>query len=160
VCYRNELPVARKIDQIAQAIDEYQKENENLCEHLTPTTPPAMKEQRKQEEIVQVQEMEQQVSTVVKLLDKAAQIWTRLEENPHVQRWDKEEERINAMIQELKQRHKTIPIPERVKGTQDIKNMQVELITTQTQKQERRAQIEPLQEWVAEIIAQAKGDRT
>jgi hypothetical protein len=56
--------------------------------------------------------MEQQVSTTAELLDKAAQLWTRLEEDPQVQRWDKEEERINAMIQELKQRQKTIPIPE------------------------------------------------
>jgi hypothetical protein len=37
------------------------------------------------------------------LLDKAAQLWTRLEEDPQVQHWDKEEERINATIQELKQ---------------------------------------------------------
>jgi hypothetical protein len=47
-----------------------------------------------------------------------------LEEDPQVQRWDKEEERINAAIQELKQRQKTIPIPERVKGMQEMKNMQ------------------------------------
>jgi hypothetical protein len=38
------------------------------------------------------------------LFDKAAQLWTRLEEDPQVQHWDKEEERINATIQELKQR--------------------------------------------------------
>jgi hypothetical protein len=48
--------------------------------------------------------MEQQVSTTYELLDKATQLWTWLEEDPQVQRWDKEEEWINAMIQELKQR--------------------------------------------------------
>jgi predicted nucleic acid-binding Zn-ribbon protein len=83
-----------------------------------------------------------------------------LEEDPQVQRWDKEKERINAEIQKLKQRKKTIPIPERVKGTQEMKKMQVELITAQTQKQERRAQIEPLKERVEKVIAQAKGAKT
>jgi conjugal transfer/entry exclusion protein len=36
----NELLVARKIDQIAQAIDQYQKEIENLREQLKPTVVP------------------------------------------------------------------------------------------------------------------------
>jgi hypothetical protein len=48
------------------------------------------------------------------------------------------------MIQELKQRPNTIPIPERVKGMQELKKMQAKLITAQTQKQEHQAQIEPL----------------
>jgi hypothetical protein len=93
-----------------------------------------VKEKRKQEARAQLQEMEQQVSTAVELVDKVAQIWTRLEEEPQVQRWDKEEERINAMIQELKQRQKTIPIPKRFKGTQEMNKMQAELITVKTQK--------------------------
>jgi hypothetical protein len=109
---------------------------------------------------MQLQEMEKQVSTTADLLEKAAQLWTRLEEDPQVQCWDKEEERINAVIQELKQRQKTIPIPEHVKGMQELKKMQAELITAQTQKQERQAQIEPLQEWVAEVLAQAEAART
>jgi hypothetical protein len=58
------------------------------------------------------------------LLDKEAQLWTRLEEDPQVQHWDKQEERINAMIQELKQRQNTIPIPKWVNGTQELKNIQ------------------------------------
>jgi hypothetical protein len=37
------------------------------------------------------------------LLDKVAQLWTRMEEDPQVQHLDKEEDRINAMIKELKQ---------------------------------------------------------
>jgi hypothetical protein len=90
--------------------------------------------------------MEKKVSTTVDVLDKAVQLWTRLEEDPQVQRWDKEEERINAAIQEIKQRKNTIPIPERVKGMQELKKMQEELITAQTQKEEHQAQIEPSQE--------------
>jgi hypothetical protein len=34
------------------------------------------------------------------------------------------------------------------------------LITTQEQKQERQAQIELLQEWVVEVLAQEEGART
>jgi hypothetical protein len=64
---------------------------------------------------MQLQKIEQQVSTTIDLFDKATQLWIRLEEDSQFQKWDKEEERINAMIQELKQRHKTIPIPEHVK---------------------------------------------
>jgi hypothetical protein len=55
----NELPVAEKIDQIEQAIEQYQKELETLRENLTPTTPPAVKEKRKQEATTQLQEIEQ-----------------------------------------------------------------------------------------------------
>jgi hypothetical protein len=54
----NELLVAGKIDQITQAIDQYQKEIENLYEQLTPTTPPIVKEKRKQEATTQLHEME------------------------------------------------------------------------------------------------------
>jgi hypothetical protein len=76
--------------------------------------------------------MKKQVSMIVDLLDKEVQLCTRLEEDPQVQRWDKEEEMINEVIQEIKQRKKTIPILERVKGMHELKNMQVELITVQT----------------------------
>jgi hypothetical protein len=45
-------------------------------------------------------------------------------------------------------------------GNQDMKKMQAQLITAQTQKHERQAQIEPLQEWVAEVLVQAEGAKT
>jgi hypothetical protein len=41
-----------------------------------------MKEQRKQEATMELQEIEQQVSTTVELFNKEVQIWTRLEEDP------------------------------------------------------------------------------
>ena len=121
---RNELPVVENIDQIVQAIEQYQKDIENLREQLIATTPPVVKEKRKKEETTQLQEIEQQVSIATNLFDKATQLWTRLEEDPQVQQWNKEEERINAAIQELKQKQKTIPILERVKGTQEMKKLQ------------------------------------
>jgi hypothetical protein len=45
-----------------------------------------------------MQEMEKQVSTTTDLLEKAALLCTILEEDPQVQCWDKEEERINVGI--------------------------------------------------------------
>jgi hypothetical protein len=82
-----------------------------------------VKEQRKKEATTQLQEIEQQVSTTTDLFDKEAQIWTKLEEDQQVQKWDKEEERINTMIQDLKQRQKTMPITEHIKGVQDMKKL-------------------------------------
>jgi hypothetical protein len=99
----SELPSAEKIDQIAQEIDQYQKKIETLHGQIRPTTPPPVKEKRKQEAEMQLQELEKQISMAANLLDKEKQLWTRLEEDPQVQHWDKEEDRINAMIQELKQ---------------------------------------------------------
>jgi hypothetical protein len=51
---------------------------------------------------MQLQEIEKQIITTVEFFDKETQLWTRLEEDLQVQIWDKEEERINAVIQELK----------------------------------------------------------
>ena len=45
--HRDELTAIENIDQIAQMIDQYQKEIENICDYLTPTTPPIVKEHRK-----------------------------------------------------------------------------------------------------------------
>lgn len=104
---------------------------------------------------MQLQELEKQVSTATDLLDIATQLWTKLEEDPRVQQWDKEEERINATIQEFKQQQKTIPIGDRVKGTQELKKLQAELLTAQTRKQGRQDQIEPLQERIAAVLEQA-----
>jgi hypothetical protein len=50
-------------------------------------------------------------------------------------------------------------ITERVKGAQDMKKLQEELIVAQTQKKERQAQMEPLQEWAAEVITQAEDEK-
>ena len=51
-------------------------------------------------------------------------------------------------------------IMECVKGTQEMKKLQAELTTAQTQKQERQAQIEPLQERIAVVLEQAEESRT
>jgi Mg2+ and Co2+ transporter CorA len=78
---RDEITTIENIDQIAQEIDQYQKEIENLWDHLTSTTPPEVKEKRKQEEMTQIHEIEKKVSTTIDLFNKAAQLWTKLEED-------------------------------------------------------------------------------
>jgi len=61
-------------------------------------------------------EMEQQVNVVVDLFDRLAHLWTKHEEDQHVQHWGQEEENISATIQDLKQRKKTVKITECLKG--------------------------------------------
>jgi hypothetical protein len=58
------------------------------------------------------------------------QLWTMLEEDEKVQLWDQEEETINAAIQELKQKKKTMSITKHLKETQDMKKVQRELKET------------------------------
>jgi hypothetical protein len=47
-----------------------------------------------------------------------------------------------------------------VKGAQDMKDLHVELTTAQMHKKEHRAQMEQLQERVAEVIAHVEEDKT
>jgi hypothetical protein len=57
------------------------------------------------------------------LFDNETQLWTKLEEDQQVQRWDKEEERISTSIQYLKKRQKTISIMKHIKGAHDMKKL-------------------------------------
>jgi len=61
------------------------------------------------------------------LFDRAAHIWTILEEDEKVQKWDQEEEKINTTMQEINKRQKTMSIIECLKGTQDMKKLQKDL---------------------------------
>jgi uncharacterized membrane-anchored protein YhcB (DUF1043 family) len=51
-------------------------------------------------------------------------------------------------------------ITERLKGTQEMKTLQTELKTMQTNKQERQAQLEPLQEQATQMIVQLEEEKT
>jgi predicted nucleic acid-binding Zn-ribbon protein len=53
-----------KLNLIAQTINKYRKEIEEIKEKLNPTTPLKVREQRKQEVSFQIGEMEKQVNTV------------------------------------------------------------------------------------------------
>jgi predicted nucleic acid-binding Zn-ribbon protein len=63
-------------------------------------------------------------------------------------------------IQDLKQRQKTMPSQSASKGVQDMKKLQAELTTAQTQKKSVRLKWNHLQEWVAEVLAQAEEAKT
>jgi hypothetical protein len=54
VAQGEEITTIENIDRIAQTIDQYHKEIENICEQLTPTTPPVVKEQSKHEATTQL----------------------------------------------------------------------------------------------------------
>jgi hypothetical protein len=47
-------------------------------------------------------------------------------------------------------------ITKHIKGVQDMKKLQAELTIAQTQKKEHQAQMEPFQERVVEVLAQAE----
>jgi hypothetical protein len=57
------------------------------------------------------------------------QIWTSLEEDEKFQQLDQQEEQVNAAMQDLKHRQKAMRITERLKGMQEMKNLQMELKT-------------------------------
>jgi len=57
------------------------------------------------------------------LFDKEKKIWTKMEEDQQVQKWDKEKERISISIEELKQRKKKMSITERANGARDMKKL-------------------------------------
>jgi folylpolyglutamate synthase/dihydropteroate synthase len=50
-------------------------------------------------------------------------------------------------------------ITEHLKGVQDMKKLQAELIVAQTQKKDRQAQMEPLQELAVEVIVQEEEEK-
>jgi hypothetical protein len=54
VVQSDEITSVENIDRIVQAIDQYQKEIENIWEKFIPTTPPSVKEKRKQEATTQL----------------------------------------------------------------------------------------------------------
>jgi hypothetical protein len=51
-------------------------------------------------------------------------------------------------------------ITECLKGTQEMKTLQIELKATQMHKQERQAELEPLQEQESQMMAQLEEEKT
>jgi hypothetical protein len=116
--------VEEQIQIIAQTLEDYKKEIEDLKEKLTPTTPPEVTAEREQQATLQVEIMENEAQKVTQLFDRTAQLWTTLEEDDRVQQLDQQEEEINTAIQELKQRQNSMSITERLKGAQEMKTLQ------------------------------------
>jgi archaellum component FlaC len=74
-----------KLNLIAKTIDQYRQEIEELKEKLNTVTPMKVREQRKLEVAIQINEMEKQVSAVEELFDQATQLWKMIEEDEQVQ---------------------------------------------------------------------------
>jgi hypothetical protein len=91
---------------IAQMLEDYNKEIEELKEKLTPTTPPEVMAEREQREALQVEMMEKESEKVTQLFDRTTQLWKLLEEDDRVQ----QEEVVSTTIQELKQRKNSMSI--------------------------------------------------
>jgi len=83
---------------------------------MTPTTPLEVREQWKQEDSLQMDAMEEQVSRIIGLFDRVAQLWISLDEDEQFQQWDQEEERLSVAMQELKYCQEMMKIIERLKG--------------------------------------------
>jgi FtsZ-binding cell division protein ZapB len=66
-----ERSVEEKITLIAQTIDQYQWEIEQLKENLNPMTPLEVKEQRNQKAKRKMDEMERKINTTIGLFDRA-----------------------------------------------------------------------------------------
>jgi hypothetical protein len=54
-----------------------------------------------------------EVKEIKELYERTTQIWTSLTEDERIQKLDQREEKMNVVVQDLKQRQKTIPISER-----------------------------------------------
>jgi len=78
------ISVEKKLNLIAQTVNLYRKEIEEIKEKENPTTPPEVREQMKQEVSLQIDEMEKQVSTIVVLFDQATLLWKTLEDEEQV----------------------------------------------------------------------------
>jgi len=61
-------------------------------------TLPEVREKRKAEVALQLEDMGKQVNTAAELFDKLSHLWTTLEEDEKVREWNQEEERISATI--------------------------------------------------------------
>jgi hypothetical protein len=88
--------------------------------------------------------MEKVAREVAELFNRTTQICIVLEEDEKVQEWDQQEEKINISIQDLKKGQKKMSIMESLKGTREMKTRWKDLKTVQTNKKERKTQLESL----------------
>jgi hypothetical protein len=70
---------------IAQILEDYKKEIDDLKEKLTPTTHPKVTTKMEQQATLQVEIMENEAQKVTQLFDRTAHLWTTLEEDDRVQ---------------------------------------------------------------------------
>jgi hypothetical protein len=119
-------------------MDGYKQEIIELAGKLTPTTPPEVRSEREQQETKHTYIITLEVKEVAELYERTTWIWMSLEEDEGIQQLDQREEKVNVAVQYLKQRKKEMPISERMKVAQEMKNLQEELKTIQEDKQTRQ----------------------
>jgi hypothetical protein len=148
------IPTEDKIEKITQAMETYRIQITELTELLVPSTPPEVRIQREQEATGHTESIALIIQEITELYNKSAQLWTNLQEDGKLQELDQKEEGINTVMQELKQKKKTMTIPDRLKSAQEMKNLQAELKSIQVDKQSRQAQLEPLQEGAEQMLTE------
>jgi hypothetical protein len=73
---------------------------------------------------------------------------------------EQKEENLTTPIHDLKQSQKTIPILEKLRIAQEMKNLQIEVKNIQEERQTRQAHLEPLQEQVEQMITTLETEKT
>jgi hypothetical protein len=91
---------------------------------MKQNTPTEVRSEREKHETKHTDIIALEVKEVEEISESTTQIWMRLEENNGIQQLDQREEKVNATVQYLKQRYKTMPISKRMKAAQEMKNMQ------------------------------------
>ena len=94
----------------------------------------------------------QSIQAVMKLLEKSVQLWTHLVEDESLQDLQEKETKIHTTMAEVKQRHKTMTLPDKIKTATELKSLQLEEKALQAQKTVRQTLLEPLQEKADQLV--------
>jgi hypothetical protein len=100
-----------------------------------------------------------EVKEVVELYERTVWIWMILEQDEGIHQLDQREDKVNIVVQYLKQRKKEMPISKRMKAAWEMKSLQAELKKIQVDKQTRWDQLEPLQEKEERMILELETEK-
>jgi hypothetical protein len=76
-----------------------------------------------------------EIKEITKLYERTTQIWTSLGEDERIQQLDQREEKINSVVQDIKQRKKEMSISYRLKRAHEMNNLEVEIRAMKEEKQ-------------------------
>jgi hypothetical protein len=76
----------------------------------------------------------------------------QLLEDGSLQELQGKEDKLHATMEDVKQRQRTMSLPEKIKTTAEMKNLQAEEKVVQAQKSHDKAQLEPLQEKAEQLV--------
>jgi hypothetical protein len=89
---------------------------------------------------------------MTELLEQSGQLWTQVQEDGSLQELQGKEDRVHASMEDLKQRQKTMSLPENIKTTAEMKSLQSEEKAVLAENIARQAQLEPLQEKDEQLV--------